>query len=80
MQTIHDEVEPVTMPHDSSQPRKVEDLQNDLKQKKLTYGTVYTKLILRVKKLEHKVKASKSRRRTKIVLSDDEEVSEDPSK
>ncbi|GKA69351.1 hypothetical protein Tco_0775415 [Tanacetum coccineum] len=40
----------------------------------------YTKLILSVKKLEHKVKASKSRRRTKIVDSDDEEVSEDPSK
>ncbi|GKD93337.1 hypothetical protein Tco_1373174 [Tanacetum coccineum] len=60
--------------------KKVEDLQNDLKQTKLTYGAAYTKLILRVKKLEHKVKASKSRRRTKIVVSDDEEVSEDPSK
>ncbi|GKA45479.1 putative ribonuclease H-like domain-containing protein [Tanacetum coccineum] len=33
-----------------------------------------------VKKLEHKVKASKSRERTQIVVSDDEEVSEDPSK
>ncbi|GJY82329.1 putative ribonuclease H-like domain-containing protein [Tanacetum coccineum] len=32
------------------------------------------------KKLEHKAKASKSRRRTKIVVFDDEEVSEDPSK
>ncbi|GKA54227.1 hypothetical protein Tco_0753176 [Tanacetum coccineum] len=60
--------------------KKVEDLQNDLLQTKLTYGAAYTKLILRVKKLEHKVKASKSRRRTKIVVSDDEEVSEDPSK
>ncbi|GKC75684.1 hypothetical protein Tco_1126458, partial [Tanacetum coccineum] len=105
MQTIHDEGEPATMPHDSSQPRvqslgsdkgsltlneltvlyttlskRVEDLQNDLKQTKLTYGAAYIKLILRVKKLEHKVKASKSRRRTKIVVSDDEEVSEDPSK
>ncbi|GKD36428.1 hypothetical protein Tco_1251937 [Tanacetum coccineum] len=105
MQTIHDEEEHVTMPHDSSQPRvqslgsdegsltlnalmvlyttlskKVEDLQNDLKQTKLTYGDAYTKLILRVKKLEHKVKASKSRRRTKIVVSDDEEVLEDSSK
>ncbi|GJS92383.1 hypothetical protein Tco_0799351 [Tanacetum coccineum] len=40
--------------------KKVEDLQNDLKQTKLTYGSVYTKLILRVKKLEHKVKASDS--------------------
>ncbi|GKB37857.1 hypothetical protein Tco_0882799 [Tanacetum coccineum] len=34
--------------------KKVEDLQNDLKQTKLTYRAAYTKLILRVKKLEHK--------------------------
>ncbi|GKE44504.1 hypothetical protein Tco_1471788 [Tanacetum coccineum] len=60
--------------------KKVEDLQNDLKQTKLTYAATYTKLILRVKKLEHKVKASKSRRRTKMVVIDDEEVSEDSSK
>ncbi|GJS53206.1 ribonuclease H-like domain-containing protein [Tanacetum coccineum] len=79
MHTIHNEGEPVAMPHDSSHPRvlslgsdesslaldelmvlcitlskKVKDLQNDLKQTKLTYGAAYTKLILRVKKLEHK--------------------------
>ncbi|GJX39149.1 hypothetical protein Tco_0252452 [Tanacetum coccineum] len=60
--------------------KKVEDLQNDLKRTKLTYGAAYTKLILRVKKLEHKVKAIKSRRRTNMVVSDDEEVSEDPFK
>ncbi|GJS51651.1 hypothetical protein Tco_0625013 [Tanacetum coccineum] len=77
MQTIHDTKEPATMPHDSSQPKKVEDLKNDLKQTKLRYGAAYTKLILSVKKLEHKVKASKSRRRTKIVDSDDEEIQED---
>ncbi|GJX92619.1 hypothetical protein Tco_0347205 [Tanacetum coccineum] len=53
MQTIHDEEEHATMPYDSSPP-KVEDLQNDLKQTKLTYDAAYTKLILRVKKLEHK--------------------------
>ncbi|GJT04020.1 hypothetical protein Tco_0993147 [Tanacetum coccineum] len=34
--------------------KKVEDLRNDLKQTKLTYCAAYTKLILRVKKLEHK--------------------------
>ncbi|GKA79465.1 hypothetical protein Tco_0786061 [Tanacetum coccineum] len=34
--------------------KKVEDLQNYLKQTKLTYGAAYTKLILRVKNLEHK--------------------------
>ncbi|GJZ92729.1 hypothetical protein Tco_0664794 [Tanacetum coccineum] len=59
---------------------KVEDLKNDLKQTKLTYGVAYTKLILRMKKLEIIVNQSKARRRTKIVVSDDEEVSEDPSK
>ncbi|GJW02940.1 hypothetical protein Tco_1561796 [Tanacetum coccineum] len=35
--------------------KKVEDFQNDLKQTKLTYGAAYTKLILGVKKLEHKI-------------------------
>ncbi|GJW10049.1 hypothetical protein Tco_1575876 [Tanacetum coccineum] len=34
--------------------KKVEDLQNDLKRTKFTYDAAYTKLILRVKKLEHK--------------------------
>ncbi|GJS92305.1 hypothetical protein Tco_0774941 [Tanacetum coccineum] len=53
--------------------KKVEDLQNDLKQTKLTYGVTYTKLILRVKKLEHKVKASKSRRRARVIISDDDD-------
>ncbi|GJV03893.1 hypothetical protein Tco_1337462 [Tanacetum coccineum] len=38
--------------------KKVEDFQNDLKQTKLTYGAAYTKLILRVKKLEHKERTS----------------------
>ncbi|GJW28592.1 hypothetical protein Tco_0045467 [Tanacetum coccineum] len=102
MQTIHDEGEPVTMPHDSSQPRvqslgsdegsltlneltvlcttlskKVEDLQNDLKQTKLTYGAAYTKLILRVKKLEHKGRTSAD---TEILLDQEEpiELVEDP--
>ncbi|GJZ44593.1 hypothetical protein Tco_0591848 [Tanacetum coccineum] len=60
--------------------KKVEDLQNDLKQTKLTYGAAYTKLILRVKKLEHKVKASKSRRREKVIISDNEEDLEDSYK
>ncbi|GJR93449.1 hypothetical protein Tco_0265623 [Tanacetum coccineum] len=49
--------------------KKVEDLQNDLKQTKLTYGSAYTKLILRVKKLEHKIKASKSKRRARPSIS-----------
>nr|GEW90578.1 retrovirus-related Pol polyprotein from transposon TNT 1-94 [Tanacetum cinerariifolium] len=58
----------------------VEDLQSDLQQKKLTYGAAYTKLILRVKKLEHKVETSQHRTRTRVVLSTDEEDLEDPSK
>nr|GEV15938.1 hypothetical protein [Tanacetum cinerariifolium] len=69
MQTTHDAEERVTMPHDSPLPRT-----------KLTYGAAYTKLILRVKKLEHKVKTSQHRRTTRMVLSDDEKDLEDPSK
>ncbi|GKC15792.1 hypothetical protein Tco_1012574 [Tanacetum coccineum] len=60
--------------------KKVEDFQNDLKQTKLTYGAAYTKLILRVKKLEHKVKASKSTRRAKVIISNNEEDLEDSYK
>ncbi|GJR47082.1 hypothetical protein Tco_1315185 [Tanacetum coccineum] len=43
--------------------KKVETLESDLKQTKLTYGAAYTKLIMKVKKLEHKVNLSKARRR-----------------
>ncbi|GJY11265.1 hypothetical protein Tco_0379450 [Tanacetum coccineum] len=60
--------------------KKVEHLQNDLKQTKLTYGAAYTKLILRVKKLEKQVKTSKARRRVRLVLSEDEDAAEDSSK
>ncbi|GKA21312.1 putative ribonuclease H-like domain-containing protein [Tanacetum coccineum] len=38
--------------------KKMEDFQNDLKHTKLTYGAAYTKLILRVKKLEHKMEGT----------------------
>ncbi|GKA91224.1 hypothetical protein Tco_0813094 [Tanacetum coccineum] len=76
----HTAEEAAPMPHDSSHLKKVEDLQSDLKQTKLTYGVAYTKLIMRMKKLEKIVKQRKARRRTKMVVSDDEEVSEDPSK
>ncbi|GJY83719.1 hypothetical protein Tco_0497095 [Tanacetum coccineum] len=60
--------------------KKVEDLQNDLKQTKLTYGAAYTKLIPRVKKLEHKVQISKSRRRAIVIISDNKEDLEDSYK
>ncbi|GJT35189.1 hypothetical protein Tco_0925608 [Tanacetum coccineum] len=59
---------------------KVESLKVDLKQTKQVYGAAYTKLIMKVKKLEKTVKISHSRRRAKIVVSDDEEDSKDSSK
>ncbi|GJR53809.1 putative ribonuclease H-like domain-containing protein [Tanacetum coccineum] len=60
--------------------KKVESLEADLKQTKQVYGAAYTKIIMKVKKLENTVKTSHSRRRAKIVVSDDEEASEDSSK
>ncbi|GJY73517.1 hypothetical protein Tco_0477948 [Tanacetum coccineum] len=46
--------------------KKVESLEADLKQTKQVYGTAYTKLIMKVKKLKKIVKISHSRRRAKI--------------
>ncbi|GKC30695.1 hypothetical protein Tco_1037989 [Tanacetum coccineum] len=60
--------------------KKVESLQIDLKQTKQIYGTAYTKLIKKVKKLEKTVKSNQTRRRARIVVSDDEDDLEDPSK
>ncbi|GKB96544.1 putative ribonuclease H-like domain-containing protein [Tanacetum coccineum] len=60
--------------------KKVEDLKSNLKQIKLNYGAAYTKLIIRVKKLEHKVKSSQPRRRARVVISNTKEDLEDPSK
>ncbi|GJR73212.1 putative ribonuclease H-like domain-containing protein [Tanacetum coccineum] len=64
----------------TSLSKKVEGLESELKQTKQTYSTTLTKLILRVKKLEQKVKTTKARRRARIVLSEDEEDIEDSSK
>ncbi|GJR20003.1 hypothetical protein Tco_0968530 [Tanacetum coccineum] len=58
----------------------IDGLEKDLQQTKKTYSTVLTKLVLRVKKLEYKVKSGKERRKAKIVLSNDEEITEDSSK
>ncbi|GKD29685.1 putative ribonuclease H-like domain-containing protein [Tanacetum coccineum] len=60
--------------------KKVNSLESDLKQTKLTYGAAYTKLIKKVEKLEKTVKSSQARRRERVVVSDDEEELEDPSK
>ncbi|GJW08937.1 hypothetical protein Tco_1571360 [Tanacetum coccineum] len=67
-----------TMPYDSPLLRKVESLETDLKQTKLTYGAAYTKLIKKVKKLENKVKSNQARRRARIIGSDDEDDLESP--
>ncbi|GJR56789.1 hypothetical protein Tco_1498951 [Tanacetum coccineum] len=64
----------------TSLSKKVESLESDLKQTKQTYGASYTKLIMKVKKLEHKVTSIKARRKVRFVISDDEDDLEDPSK
>ncbi|GKE47328.1 hypothetical protein Tco_1478586 [Tanacetum coccineum] len=60
--------------------KNVKSLESELHQTKQTYSTAFTKLIKRVKKLEHTIKTSQARRSFKVVLSDDEEEAEDPSK
>nr|GEU37719.1 ribonuclease H-like domain-containing protein [Tanacetum cinerariifolium] len=64
----------------TSLSKKVESLESDLKQTKLTYSVAYSKLIMKVKKLKHKVKLSKARRRVRLIVSKDEDDLEDPSK
>ncbi|GJS19113.1 hypothetical protein Tco_0447745 [Tanacetum coccineum] len=51
-----------------------------MKQTKQIYGVDYTKLIKKVKELEKIVKSSQARRRARIVVSDDEDDLDDPSK
>ncbi|GJY65504.1 putative ribonuclease H-like domain-containing protein [Tanacetum coccineum] len=48
-------------------------LEDDLKKTKQTYSSAFTKLILRIKKLEFKVNTVKARQRARVVLSEDEE-------
>ncbi|GJZ86512.1 hypothetical protein Tco_0658122 [Tanacetum coccineum] len=55
-------------------------LEADLMKTKKTYSSAYTKLILRVKKLEAQIKVGKARRQTRVVLSDTEVVKDDSSK
>ncbi|GJS01453.1 hypothetical protein Tco_0317961 [Tanacetum coccineum] len=59
---------------------KVESLETDLRQTKQVYGAAYTKLIMKVKKLEKTVKSSQAKRRARVVILDDEDDLEDPSK
>ncbi|GJS94967.1 putative ribonuclease H-like domain-containing protein [Tanacetum coccineum] len=56
-------------------------LEDDLRKTKKTYSSAFTKLILRVRKLEARVKIGTVRKRAKVVLSeDDEDVEDDSSK
>ncbi|GJY69794.1 putative ribonuclease H-like domain-containing protein, partial [Tanacetum coccineum] len=55
-------------------------LEADLKKTKQTYNSAYTKLILRVKKLESQIKIRKARRQARVVLLDDEDIADDSSK
>ncbi|GJR76125.1 putative ribonuclease H-like domain-containing protein [Tanacetum coccineum] len=61
-------------------------LETDLQQTKKVYGAAFTKLIKKVKRLEKKDKLNKSRRKLRLVLSDEEGsdldilAQEDPSK
>ncbi|GKD31974.1 hypothetical protein Tco_1242752, partial [Tanacetum coccineum] len=59
--------------------KKVESLESNLKHTKLTYGAAYTKLIIKVKKLENRMKKLEKRRVRLIVLEDEGDL-EDPSK
>ncbi|GJU83881.1 hypothetical protein Tco_1291427 [Tanacetum coccineum] len=64
----------------TSLSKKVEGLESELKQTKHTYSTALTKLILRVKKLEKIIKITKAKRKTRIVVLEDEDAPEDSSK
>ncbi|GKA56567.1 hypothetical protein Tco_0755639 [Tanacetum coccineum] len=55
-------------------------LEIDLRQTKKVYGTAYTKLIMKVKKLDKTVKISQARRKAKIMVSDDDMALKDSSK
>ncbi|GJR82480.1 hypothetical protein Tco_0153265 [Tanacetum coccineum] len=59
---------------------RVVALETDLQQTKKVYGTDFTKLIKKVKKLEKTIKTRQARRKARIVVFDDEEDLEDPSK
>ncbi|GKA88571.1 hypothetical protein Tco_0810335 [Tanacetum coccineum] len=59
---------------------RVVAMEEDLKQTKKTYSTALTKLLLKVKKLEKHVRSGKVRRKGRIILLEDEEAAENPSK
>ncbi|GKA51998.1 putative ribonuclease H-like domain-containing protein [Tanacetum coccineum] len=84
IQPTYEAEETASMPYDSPlydvHSHGSAEGSKDLQQTKKTYSTALTKLVLRVKKLEYKLKSGKARRQEKIVLFDDEEIAEDSSK
>ncbi|GJW31172.1 hypothetical protein Tco_0051204 [Tanacetum coccineum] len=79
-QPTFDAEEAVLMPHAPLHSVHSIGRDEELAQTKQTYGTALTKLIKKVKKLEQTVKSTQTRRRFRIVVFDDEEDLEDPSK
>ncbi|GJY34986.1 hypothetical protein Tco_0420364 [Tanacetum coccineum] len=82
MPTTHVAEEVDLMPYDSPLPR-VHSLGSDegsLTLNEIERCLLNTKLIMKVKKLEHNVKSIKARRKARLVISDDEDDLEDPSK
>ncbi|GKD15692.1 hypothetical protein Tco_1200099, partial [Tanacetum coccineum] len=59
---------------------RIRVLEADLLKTKKTYSSAYTKLILRVKKLESQIKIGKARKQTRVFISDDEAFEDDSSK
>ncbi|GJW51522.1 hypothetical protein Tco_0092873 [Tanacetum coccineum] len=59
---------------------RCEALETDLRQTKKVYSDALTRLIKKVKKLEKSVKTSQARRRSRVILSDDEAELEYSSK
>ncbi|GJW20535.1 hypothetical protein Tco_0031157 [Tanacetum coccineum] len=80
IQPTHEAEETASMPYDSPLHDVHSHGSAEGSQTKKTYSTALTKLVLRVKKLEYKLKSGKARRKAKIVLSDDDEIAEDSSK
>ncbi|GKF90250.1 hypothetical protein Tco_0264213, partial [Tanacetum coccineum] len=52
---------------------KIDGLEKDLQQTKKTYSSAFTKLVLRVKKLEFKLNSSKARRKGRKISQIDED-------
>ncbi|GJU80900.1 hypothetical protein Tco_1283265, partial [Tanacetum coccineum] len=59
---------------------RVAVLEDDFMKTKKTYSSTFTKLIIRVKKLESQIKTGKTRRKARIVHSDYENIEYDSSK